>query len=300
MNKGTPAIALDIWGVTDIGRVRHNNEDCFLMMDLATGKQLTQQHVAPSTGFLLMVADGMGGHEDGEVASRMAVDIVSQHVSMCLARNCPPSRAVFVDMLTAAVVHANAAIYQANQLDPKHSNMGTTLTAAGVYDGAAFFAQVGDSRAYLLRTNSVAQMTQDQNLATELAASGTEMATQLQAEGSFQNVLLQALGVEPEVTVPVSFLELRRGDWIVVCSDGLTNMVSDEAIGNFVCHSSDPQAACQALVAAANANGGHDNITVIAAQCDGPTLSAPQASDSPQARKFVLPWWYRLVRYFQR
>jgi protein phosphatase len=304
MHRNTVPISLHAWGLSDAGQVRDNNEDCFLALDLTTGAVLHQEYgvspVVGNKGFLLMVADGMGGHEAGEVASRMAVDLVSQHVSTCLARNRPPSRWAFVDILTEAVVHANAAIYQASQSDPKHSGMGTTLTAAGVYDGAAFFAQVGDSRAYLLRTNSVAQMTQDQNLATELATSGTGMSAQLQVEGSIQNVLLQALGAEPEVTVPVSFLELRHGDWIVVCSDGLTNMVSDEVIGHCVQHSSDPQAACQALVTAANVNGGLDNITVIAAHCDGPTLPAPQTSDNPQAQKFVIPWWYRFVRYFQR
>jgi len=282
--------------------VRDNNEDSFLALDLTTGVTLNQESVASpvvgNKGFLLMVADGMGGHEAGEVASRMAVDIVSQDVSTRLARNRPPSRLAFVDILTGAVVHANAAIYQASQSDPKHSDMGTTLTAAGVYDGAAFFAQVGDSRAYLLRTNSVVQMTQDQNLATELAASSTVMSARMQAEGSFQNVLLQALGAEPEVTVPVSFLELRRGDWIIVCSDGLTNMVSDEAIGKLVHNAPDPRAACHALVTAANASGGRDNITIIAAHCDGPSLLAPHVNENPRAQEFVSPWWYRILRRF--
>ena len=298
LNTDTTTISLRTWGVSDVGRVRDNNEDSFLMVDLTTGAQITQEYTAPSPGFLLIVAYGMGGHEAGEIASRMAVDVVSQYVSTHVASNRPPSRQRFVDILKEAVVHANTAIYVASQADAKRNGMGTTLTAAGIYDGAAFFAQVGDSRAYVLRTTIVAQMTRDQNLATEIAVAGREVPTQ-QAESSFQNVLLQALGAEPEVTVPVSFLELRRGDWIVVCSDGLTNFVSDEEIGKLVHNAPDPQAACHALVTAANTSGGRDNITVITAYCDGPALLAPHLGENPHVQEFVNSWWYRMLRRFQ-
>jgi PPM family protein phosphatase len=230
MNNATTAISLRTGGVSDVGRVRNNNEDSFLMVDLTTGIPLTQEDPTPSPGFLLVVADGMGGHEAGEVASRMAVETVSQYVITSLAGPRLPSRRRFVHILQEAVVQANMAIYDASQADAKRQGMGTTLTAAGVYDGAAFFAQVGDSRAYVLRTNTVVQVTQDQNLATEIATVNKENLTQ-QPAASYQNVLLQALGAEPQVTVPVSFLELRCGDWIVVCSDGLTTVLQDEEIG---------------------------------------------------------------------
>jgi protein phosphatase len=281
--------------VSDVGRRRNNNEDSFLIVDLTTGEQLTQGYTAPSRGFLLMVADGMGGHEAGEVASRMAVDVVSQYVSTHMIGDHLPSRRRFVDILQEAVIRANTEIYVASQADTKRNGMGTTLTAAGIYDGAAFFAQVGDSRAYVLRTNTVAQMTRDQNLATELATADREARTQ-KAAAPLQNVLLQALGAEPEVTVPVSFLELRRGDWILVCSDGLTNLMRDEEIGDLLLHAEDPQAACHTLVETANARGGQDNITVVAAYCNGPSLPVPQTGENLTAQEFVLPWWYRLVR----
>jgi protein phosphatase len=295
MNHDTTAIALRTWGVSDVGRVRNNNEDSFLMVDLTTGTPLTQEDSVSSPGFLLMVADGMGGHEAGEVASRMAVETVSQYVSLFLAKNHRSSRRRFVDILQDAVGRANTAIYDASQADPTRRGMGTTLTAAGVYDGAAFFAQVGDSRAYVLRTTTVVRMTQDQNLATALANGSRENPDQ-QPVGSYQNVLLQALGTESEVTVPVSFVELRRGDWIVVCSDGLTNLVQDEEIGDTLRHAADPHVACLALVETANSRGGRDNITVIAAYCNGPSLSVPQPDEQLIAQKFVHPWWYRFVR----
>lgn len=298
MKNNIPAISLCTWGVSDVGRVRNNNEDSFLMVDLTTGTPLTPGDPVPSPGFLLMVADGMGGHEAGEVASRMAVETVSHYVSMSLAGTRLPSRRRFVDILRKAVVQANTAIYAASQADAQRQGMGTTLTAAGVYDGAAFFAQVGDSRAYVLRTNTVVQMTQDQNLATELAATGTT-PPDYSAGGSYQNVLLQALGAEPRVTVPVSFLELRRGDWIVVCSDGLTTVVHDQEIGDALLHTADLQRACHTLVETANARGGRDNVTVVAACCQGSSLPVPQSGECLSAREFVLPWWYRFVRFLR-
>ena len=298
MNKDIPAISLRTWGVSDMGRVRNNNEDSFLIVDLTTGTPLTQGDTAPSPGFLLMVADGMGGHEAGEVASHMAVETVSQYVTTSLAGPRLPSRRQFVHILKEAVVQANTAIYDASQANAKRQGMGTTLTAAGVYDGAAFFAQVGDSRAYVLRTNAVVQMTQDQNLATEIATACLENPDH-QPKVPYQNVLLQALGAEPQVTVPVSFLELRRGDWIVVCSDGLTTLVRDEEIGDALLHAEDPQVVCHTLVETANARGGRDNITVVAACCNGPSLPVPQGDERLSAQEFVFPWWYRLVRLFR-
>jgi PPM family protein phosphatase len=299
MNKDATTISLRTGGVSDKGRVRENNEDSFLMVDFTTGKNLTQGHITPSSGFLLMVADGMGGHEAGEVASRMAVDIVSQHVSTHITGRRLPSRRRFVDILREAVIRANAEIYAAGRADPRRNGMGTTLTAAGIYDSTAFFAQVGDSRAYAVRAPLVAQMTRDQNLAAELAAASLGVSAR-QGEMPLQNVLLQALGAEPEITVPVSFLELRRGDWILVCSDGLTGLVGDEEIGDLLFRAGNPQAACHTLVETANARGGRDNITVVTAHCNGPSLPEPRAGEKLSAREFFLPWWYPVTRLFRQ
>lgn len=133
------------------------------------------------------------------------------------------------------------------------------------------------------------QVTRDQNLATELADSCREHSDQ-PPRPLYQNVLLQALGAKPNVTVPVSFLELRRGDWIIVCSDGLTTLVHDEEIGDALRHTADPHEACHALVETANARGGQDNITILAAYCNGPSLPVPQADDRLSVRAFALPW----------
>jgi serine/threonine protein phosphatase PrpC len=229
MNHDTTAISLRTWGLSDIGRVRNNNEDSFLIVNLTTGASLTQGDTAPSPGFLLMVADGMGGHEAGEVASHMAVETVSQYVTTSLTGSPLPSRRRFVHILKEAVVQTNTAIYDASQADIKRQGMGTTLTAAGVYDGAAFFVQVSDSRACVIRTNTAMQMTQDQNLATELATACLENPNH-QPEVPYQTVLLQALGAEPEVTVPVFVpritarrLDCRLQRWVDYLGTGRRN-----------------------------------------------------------------------------
>lgn len=286
------------WGQSDVGRVRENNEDSFLLLDITTGAaiDLTRGplHEIGRRGLLLLVADGMGGHEAGEVASRLAVEEVAQYISVQRDRKHSVNRQAFVHALKKAILQANLRIYQASQENISHRGMGTTLTAAGIYDGAVFFAQVGDSRGYVLRGNVLARMTRDQSLVAELeTAGGTEYAQEFASP--FKNVLLQALGTEPQVTVPISFAELRRGDWVLLCSDGLTNMVPDEKIGDIIREATDASSACQALIAAANGNGGEDNITVVAACCDGEGYPLAEPNEVPTSQVFAAQGWRRLL-----
>ncbi|MBI3303973.1 MAG: serine/threonine-protein phosphatase [Deltaproteobacteria bacterium] len=247
-----------------------------------------------SSGLLLMVADGMGGHNAGEVASHMAVEAVSQR--LCRRWNRGISRRqTFVLALQEAILRANACIHQASQEDNTRRGMGTTLTAAGVYDGAVCFAQVGDSRGYLIRANVMTPMTRDQSLEAKLEVE-SEAAGVRVTKPLMQHVLVQALGPEPQVTVPVSFAELRRGDWVLLCSDGLTNMVSEKEIADIVSKTAEPRAVCQALIAVANENGGRDNVTVVTARCNGLGLPLPNPEENPSMQDFVTrPWWQRLV-----
>jgi protein phosphatase len=246
-----------------------------------------------------MVADGMGGHQAGEVASRMAVEIVSQHLRTRWDEGIP-HRQAFVLALQEAVVQANAHIYQASQKHETCRGMGTTLTAAGMYDGAVFFAQVGDSRGYIIRANALTQMTRDQSLGAKLATESNPHSGYTRRQ-QFQHVLLQALGPEPQITAAVSFTDLCRGDWLLLCSDGLTNMVTHEEIENLVSQTPDPQVVSQALLAAANKHGGHDNITVITARCDGAGLPPPGSKAKPRPQEFVpRAWWRRFLPWHYR
>ena len=301
MNAKQPPIYVEMWGQTDVGRERPNNEDTFLLVDLTTGAELPSSLVSPAQvgkkGLLLMVADGMGGHEAGEVASYMAVQAVSQRLRAWSGRH-RPCRRLFVVALRKAIAHANTLIYQASQQADGYRGMGTTLTAAGVYDGAVFFAQVGDSRGYLLRANTIARMTQDQTLMAELEAA--EDVDCVPPGYPLQHVLLQALGPEERVSIPVSFVELRRGDWVLLCSDGLTSVVADEEIRDIVSKTTDASTVCQTLIRIANERGGRDNITVVVARCDGPGLPLPSVRDEPRAQQFVAGAWWRWLLSWRR
>ena len=172
MNPGGQSLHVSAFGQSDIGLVRKNNEDSFLIADLADGVERigsAAEHFAVSEkGGLFMVADGMGGAEAGEVASQMAVESVCRY----LRTQRFDTRQTFVKSLKKAVESANRTIHQEGKKNPERSGMGTTLTAAAVFAEELFFAQVGDSRGYLIRNDSIVQMTHDQSLVAQLVASG--------------------------------------------------------------------------------------------------------------------------------
>ena len=158
--------------------------------------------------------------------------------------------------------------------------MGTTVTAAGVLQSFIYIAQVGDSRAYLVRDGDAAQLTRDQSVTQKLVESGS--LTEEEAELSeHRNVILQALGTKPEVEVELTYQELRRGDRLVVCSDGLSGLVQAEEVAGRIDGEEDLVQACEDLVAMANARGGPDNITVVALAFDGLGLDEPDESELP-------------------
>jgi len=277
-----------VFGQSDVGLVRENNEDSFLLMDLTGAEKIALAnpvHLVGRKGSLFLVADGMGGAEAGEVASRMAVELVSLHMSKRLRKSKFLSRQAFVRSLKKSIEQANAIIYKEGYRDKRHKGMGTTLTGAGVYDGALFFAQVGDSRGYLVRNGSIAQMTQDQSLVAHLVASGALSPEEAKIHPQ-RNVILQALGVQKRVDVKVSLVELRRGDWAVLCSDGLSGKVEADEINGILKGSAGPKEACQQLIDVAKERGGEDNITVIAAKFDGEKLPLPSPEEAPAYMEF--------------
>jgi protein phosphatase len=288
--KETPkGIAVDYFGRTDVGLVREHNEDNFLVVDLQAQRRGIASAILHSNiegaGALFAVCDGMGGAAAGEVASQMAVDTIHE---MMQNGGAPRDRDHFARRLVRAIEEAGSRIFAAAKMDRTRRGMGTTSTVAGLIDNTLFVGQVGDSRAYVLRGESFAQITKDQSLVNQLIEAG--QLTEEEAEAfEHSNIILQALGTTEEVTVDLTFLELRRGDRLLMCSDGLSGLVHGDMIREVVKSSRDLVECANQLIAMANAGGGHDNITVVLAEFDGESLKVRSAEDRVAYMQYPLP-----------
>ena len=199
------------------------------------------------------------------------------------------SRDELARRLVRAIEAAGLRIYQEAKVDRTRRGMGTTVTAAALVDDHLFFAQVGDSRGYLLRAGNLVQLTRDQSLVNQLIEAG--QLTEEEAETfEHNNIILQALGTADTVQVDLTFCELRRGDTLLLCSDGLSGMVRFDEIREVLRSASEPLEACKQLTERANQAGGHDNITVILVQFDGEGLRPADPDNDPlKYRKYALP-----------
>jgi protein phosphatase len=227
---------------------------------------------------LFLVADGLGGAAAGEVASHMAVRTVFD----ALRERMPEAAAdgaAFAAALRDAALAANTSIHHVAARNADLRGMGTTLTAAALLGDTLFLAQVGDSRAYLIRNGSAQQLTKDQSLMQRLLDAGE--ITPEQAETSARrNIILQALGPEPSVKVDITHQPVRRGDLLLLCSDGLSGQVRADALAELAAEAPDLATLCARLVHEANAAGGPDNITVVAVRLDGQGLSDAASHDA--------------------
>lgn len=281
---------------TDQGRRRGENQDNFLISDLAAengvvlrpdanGNRVAADISIGESGALLLVADGMGGAAAGRLASGLACTCVlaALHEAWLPDHNNTPRQ--FAVRLREAVEKANQYIYDYAVRNPECAGMGTTATAGGVFEHVLYVAQVGDSRAYLVRAAAATQITRDQSYVQEMLDAGvmTEEEAEQTAHGS---VILQALGTKEDVQVELTFQALRRGDLVVLCSDGLHRMVRPAELAAAAELAASPAALCQELVALANERGGPDNVTVVAARLDGDAL--PAAADDDVVRRQVL------------
>jgi PPM family protein phosphatase len=275
------AVRVSVFGKTDLGLAREHNEDAFLVADLSAGNASLQpevrDHVVGPRGSLFLVADGMGGAAAGELASQMAADLIYTHLTTVWATDEETSDERFAYRMREAVELANHRIHEYAREHPELRGMGTTATAAGVYRDALWLAQIGDSRAYLARGDEIIQLTKDQSLMQRLVDAG-EMTLEEAEQSERRNIILQALGPDPRVKVDLTHQTLRRGDTLVICSDGLSGQVRREEIGELVRAYPDPAELCTALVNLANSRGGPDNITVVVAQFDGEGL--PDAAEA--------------------
>lgn len=232
---------LIVHGKTDKGLVRKENEDAFCIeRDLG----------------LLAIADGMGGHASGEVASRMAIEILRESLKKEGER--------FPERLGTGVKLANQTIYETAQSKAQLNGMGTTLTALQLDGNRLNIAHVGDTRAYLIRSGVIEQLTDDHTIVFEQVARGL-MTREEAARSDRRNVLSRALGIGPEVKVDLEELTVSEGDKLVLCSDGLSELVSEDEILLEIQSSNRPEIVCEELVNLANQRGGEDNITVIVA-----------------------------------
>lgn len=236
-------------GKTDKGKTRKNNEDAFL--------------VENGLG-LFAVADGIGGHQGGEVASRMAVETLRETVSNASALKKGGNPDLAADMTVTALKKGfelgNARILDAASRDPKLNGMGTTMTALFLAERFAHLTHIGDSRAYLLRQGTLDQMSEDHTVVDEQIRAGLITRTQAK-RSSYRHVITRALGIDPEIRVDQRTIEVLEDDIFLLCSDGLTEMVEDHEIARILRDS--PFAAAENLIAAANNGGGVDNITVV-------------------------------------
>ena len=258
-------IHLTVYGQTDVGVVRKTNEDAFVIADLTGGSLFGEPKVTRfevgKRGVLLAVSDGMGGHQAGEVASALVIESLKRS----MAEGCEPSSCD--ELMEKAAARANREVWEASH-HPGREHMGATLTAVFVRDKTAHIAEVGDSRAYLVRAGHVRQVTRDQSYVQFLLDSGG-LSPEQAKESQLRNVILQAMGLTPNVKVALGRLELRQQDCFVLCSDGLTNKVTDEELREVILTSRRLDAACVRLIELANKRGGEDNITVILAGVGG-------------------------------
>jgi len=287
------AVRVRVYGLTDVGRTREHNEDAFVVADLAAAEPATPADVAEfepgARGLLLMVADGMGGAAAGELASSMAVDTVSAELQARWAEAPAQDPLEFAAALRAAVEGANTAIHAHAVRHPALRGMGTTCTAAAVLGEMLYLAQVGDSRAYLVRDGRAVQLTKDQSLIQRLLDAG-ELTPEQAETSERRNIILQALGPDPIVKVDVTAQRLCADDLLVLCSDGLSGQVNGEQIARFATDEcTDLVRLCERLVDEANATGGPDNITVVAAQFTGNGLARAADGDAPRHAVFALP-----------
>lgn len=233
---------------TDVGIVRSGNEDSYLML---------------ADRGLFIVADGMGGHAAGEVASEMAVHIVSREVGSLRGM----ADAEAAERISRALVTANGAIFERTLAEHDKRGMGTTVTALALLPGRYLIGQVGDSRAYLLRDGELLQLTRDHSYVQEQVDAGLLTPEQARVH-PYSNVITRCVGAGSEVVPDLYFGQLRAGDVLLLASDGLTGMLEDEQLARILSDPQGPQAWVDRMITEANRRGGLDNITTIVVKID--------------------------------
>lgn len=241
---------MKVYAITDTGIVRKENQDAFAF------ELLDKKNRA-----VIVVCDGMGGARAGSVASRLAVDTFLEEIRPVLesAKRIPSIK----DALSSAVTKANAAVHGRSLSAPEYHGMGTTLVAV-FKDGSRYaVANIGDSRAYHISGDKVSQITRDHSFVEELVSRG-ELTREQARVHPRKNIITRALGIDPEVRCDFFELSLKKGDYILLCSDGLSNLLLEDELAPVFIEKKEPEAVCTALLALALERGAPDNVTVVA------------------------------------
>ena len=278
-------VNVEIHATSHIGRVRKGNEDNYLLLNVTNSKAWTssqeagefviesQQFDVDDNGIIVAVSDGMGGALAGEVASKMAVESVSEKIlgeeDVDVTLTPEQYDHNLINKLYNATLYANYMIHQQGRSDPQFQGMGATFTGLGITPKAVDVIQVGDSRAYLVRNGKIYQITKDQSLVQQLI-DAQQISPEEAETHTLKNVILQALGAQNEIYPVSARLEPHQNDVFLLCSDGLSNKVNAANMQRIVLENLDQlEQGCAELVKLANENGGEDNITVVVAKFSG-------------------------------
>ena len=285
---------VEIHATSHVGRVRRGNEDNYLLLNISNSRAWTseqengefviesQKFDVDMNGVVLAVSDGMGGALAGEVASKMAVESVSEKLlSQDDDATLTPESQQYdlISRLYNATVYANYLVHQQGRSDPQFQGMGATFTGMGVTPDGVDIIQVGDSRGYLVRNGKIYQITKDQSLVQQLIDAQQISAEEAETH-TLKNVILQALGAQNEIYPVSARLTPYQNDVLLLCSDGLSNKVSAANMQKHIVENIDRlELACAELVKEANENGGEDNITVVIARLSGDGLKETESDE---------------------
>jgi PPM family protein phosphatase len=264
-----PVVITLLYARSDVGNLRSNNEDNFVIADLVSGRAFTAprsiERKLSDNRLLIAVSDGIGGEQAGEIASALAVygihlELLSQQAGLDM-----------VDRLAKAIEKINLLLWNESQNNSARKGMGATLTAAVIDGSRAYIAEIGDSRAYIIRRGKIKQITTDQSLFEMLVESGVYNREQKESTPA-RNIILQSLGGQAEVKAAISIVDLYAGDYLLLCSDGLSNKLQAKEILEHVVKSPNLESAGMAMIDLAKDRGGEDNITLILSKFEGSGL----------------------------
>jgi protein phosphatase len=257
---------LTAFGLSDIGLVRQNNEDVLELL--------------PEEKFFIL-ADGMGGHQAGEIASRETVDTLCRIVKNKIS---PIKEKISSEklglLLGKAIQHVNLFIYKMGQVQQELRGMGTTLCCLLFVESGLIYAHVGDSRIYCFRDSKLQQLTEDDSLVRELISQG-QLSTEQATDFMYKNIITKAIGTRRSVKATVASREIQPGDRYLMCSDGLSDLLTTQEIESILLNAVSPQEATEILIATANLKGGQDNITVVLVHVDNPHDDSEETKNIP-------------------
>ena len=243
---------MEIWGATDRGMVRKQNQDYYRKQEL------------PGNQLLAVVCDGMGGSRSGDVASRLASQVFLQSVEK--STHPGMEQMEIVRMLVNAVKRANQTVYEQSKESPDYAGMGTTLVAFFLQDSDAYIINVGDSRCYYISQDEISQITEDHSVVALMVARGQITEEEARSHPN-RNLITRAVGTEPGVECDCFYLRLDAGEYLLLCSDGLSNMVTKPELLYEVTHGDGDETICEKLIEIAKRRGAPDNVTAVLLRC---------------------------------